>query len=131
VREITLYSPSPQPSPLSACGHLPAAPTAQVDAQAGMKGEGVFLTFYEFINFDRVEKIVTAQYLGAMTMDSRLRGNDEIGQPPVIPAPASTGVNLSPRKRGAGIQYGCINNDGLVKSLLSLSFRVKREIFKT
>jgi len=40
---------------------------------------------------------VTAQYLGAMTMDSRLRGNDEIGQPPVIPAKA-------------GIQYGCINN---------------------
>jgi len=31
---------------------------------------------------------VTAQYLGAMIMDSRLRGNDEIGQPPVIPAEA-------------------------------------------
>ena len=29
MREITLYSPSPQPSP--------------------MKGEGVFLTFYEFV----------------------------------------------------------------------------------
>jgi len=34
------------------------------------------------------DNIVTAQYLGAMIMDSRLRGNDEIGQPPVIPEEA-------------------------------------------
>jgi len=38
------------------------------------------------VNIPRI--LVTAQYLGAVIMDSRLRGNDEIGQPPVIPAEA-------------------------------------------
>jgi len=36
VGEITLYPPSPEPSP--------------------MKGEGVFLTFYETINVDELVK---------------------------------------------------------------------------
>jgi len=42
-----VFSPSPLPSPLSACGH----------AQAGIKGEGVFWTFYETVNFELRNKV--------------------------------------------------------------------------
>jgi len=39
-------APSPQPSP--ACGHLPAAQRRRHGAQAGIKGEGVFLQFVNY-----------------------------------------------------------------------------------
>lgn len=45
MHEMASYSPSPQPSPLSACGHT----------QAGIKGEGAFMTFFETVNLSYIE----------------------------------------------------------------------------
>jgi len=52
VREITLYSPSPQPSP--------------------MKGEGVFLTFYESISFKTWKRFCIKRFKDYFGNDTRL-----------------------------------------------------------